>query len=189
MKKIVLASGSPRRKELLEQIGVEFTIVKSDILEKVDTTLPPSDIPKELSRQKAEDVCANLNDEDVIVIGADTVVSADGEILGKPKDKEDAYKMLKKILGKRHEVYTGVTFSRKSKGEILSTSYSVCTYVDVCDMSKEEIDEYLNTDEPYDKAGGYAIQGIFAKYIKGIEGDFYNVVGLPISLVYENIKK
>lgn len=189
MKKIILASGSPRRKELLTQIGLEFTVVKSDIEEKVDMSLLVMDIPKELSCQKAVDVCQKINSEGCVIIGADTIVSFQGDILGKPKDEEDAFRMLKLLAGNIHQVYTGVTFAYLHNGVVEHHSFSECTNVEVLPMSDEEIKEYIKTGEPLDKAGAYGIQGIFAKFIKGIQGDYYNVVGLPVSLVYTILKK
>ena len=179
MKRLILASNSPRRRELLEQIGVEFEVIPSNAEEKV-TKQEPSEVVEELSRQKAEDVAAAV--EDGIVLGADTVVCQDGQIMGKPKDEADAKQMLQKLQGEEHSVYTGVTILVKENGAVQHVqTFSQETKVYVYEMTDEEIDRYIATGEPMDKAGAYAIQGFFAQYIKGIVGDYYNVVGLPLA--------
>lgn len=188
MKKIILASGSPRRRELLSQINIDYEVVKSDVKENVPFDTPAYDVPMLLSKQKAEDVLLKCRDKDVIVIGADTVVVFEGKILGKPKDESDAYKMIKELSGKSHMVYTGVTLSYYVNQKMESESFTECTKVSVAELSDEEISEYIKTKEPYDKAGSYGIQGIFAKYITGIEGDYYNVVGLPLAKLYKILK-
>jgi len=188
MKKIILASASPRRKELLEQIGLEFEIITSDQEEHYQNTIP-EEIVKELALMKAEHVASEIGAKDLLVIGADTIVVLDGEILGKPEDEEDAFSMLNRLRGRVHQVFTGVAlldYDRKGKKEI--RNFSVETKVYVCEMQKQEIWDYVRTGEPMDKAGAYGIQGKFAAFINRIEGDYYNVVGLPISKIYQEIK-
>ena len=187
MKKLILASNSPRRRELLEQIGVEFEVIPSSAEEKV-TKQEPSEVVEELSRQKAEDVAAAV--EDGIVLGADTVVCQDGQIMGKPKDEADAKQMLQKLQGEEHSVYTGVTILVKENGAVQHVqTFSQETKVYVYEMTDEEIDRYIATGEPMDKAGAYGIQGRFAAYVDGIEGDYNNVVGLPVSAVWQELKE
>lgn len=193
-KRIILGSASPRRRELLEQIGVEFE-VKVSGKEEVYYSLDSAAIVKELALMKAENVAeelgaADTQEKDIIVIGADTVVVLDGEILGKPKDEADAERMLKALQGRSHDVYTGaafLTYGRNGDKEVCS--YAVGTRVFVNPMTENEIRAYIATGEPMDKAGAYGIQGRFAAYIEKIEGDYYNVVGLPVSRVYETLKE
>lgn len=186
-KEIILASASPRRKELLAQIGLPFTVRVSGV-EEVITKTTPEEIVMELSAQKAADVKANAG-KDSVVIGADTIVAYSDEngtrILGKPKNEEDAFSMLQLLQGKAHQVYTGVTICA---GEETRTFYEK-TQVQVFPMSEEEIRAYIHTGEPMDKAGAYGIQGRFAAFVKGIEGDYNNVVGLPVGRVYQELKK
>ena len=180
MYQIVLASGSPRRKEILEQAGVVFRVCPSQIEEKI-TCSSPEEIVKELSFQKAIDI-AGKTSVNSIIIGADTVVSYAGNILGKPKDELEAVNMIMNLQGHCHNVYTGVCIVVKHEdGSIDTRQFVENTKVQVADLTKEEAMEYSLTGEPLDKAGGYAIQGKFAKFIRGIEGDYYNVVGFPIS--------
>lgn len=191
MNKIILASASPRRRELLEQIGISFTVQVSSVEEVITKTKAP-DIVMDLSRQKAaavmEEIKAKKQAEDILVIGADTVVEAftpeDGKILGKPQNEEDAFYMLNLLQGNTHKVYTGVTLC---KGDKVHSFYEE-TKVFVYEMEETEILEYIKTGEPADKAGGYGIQGRFAAFIKGIEGDYNNVVGLPTGRLYQEMK-
>lgn len=185
MYKIVLASGSPRRQEILKQLGVSFTIMPSDKEEK-STYSQPSDLVKDLSYNKAEDISKKVTDSSII-IGADTVVALKGEILGKPKSKEDAYNMIECLQGKEHQVYTGVSVLINEGYQKKSIQFAECTDVVINPMTHEEINRYINTDEPYDKAGGYAIQGLFAVHVKEIRGDYYNVVGFPIGELYKRL--
>lgn len=196
--KVVLASASPRRKQLLEQMGIEFDIFPSDKEEIIRSSIP-SEVCKELSKQKAIDVASSIksyNDshadiitpQDIIVIGADTIVTYDGNILGKPADEADAHRMLRMLSGNTHLVYTGVTIVVMSKdGRVGELSFYESTEVTFYPLSNEEIDDYIATGEPMDKAGAYGIQGCFAKYVKCINGDFNNVVGLPVSRLYHEI--
>lgn len=190
--KIILASASPRRKELLKQIGISFKTMPSVKEEKITKKLP-ADIVEELSYQKAVDICGQLEEsmkEEYAVIGADTIVAAWGEVMGKPADKEDAVNMLHKLQGKSHQVYTGVTLAWKYKDTpAMFYTFHECTDVTIFPMTDEEIDSYVNSGEPMDKAGAYAVQGKFAAYIQGICGDYTNVVGLPLGRVYQELKK
>lgn len=190
--KVYLASASPRRKELLRQVGLSFKVVPSMVEEKI-TKKEPDGVVEELSYQKAVDVCGRLaaeGKEDFIVIGADTVVSAWGKILGKPADKEDAARMLKDLQGGSHQVYTGVTIAWKYKDmPPMYTTFSECTDVTMYSMTDEEIRRYVDSGEPMDKAGAYAIQGLCAAYIQGICGDYNNVVGLPVGRLCQELKK
>lgn len=182
--KIILASASPRRKELLTQIGVKFEIMISDKETDIDSSNPVKACEKQ-AMQKALDIeekAALKYKEDYIIIAADTIVALEDTILGKPKDKEDARLMLERISGKKHKVYTAVcVFNSRLKTH---KSFVEETAVEVAELSKEDIDFYLSKDEAYDKAGAYAIQGLFSRYIVGIEGDYYNVMGLPVGRVY-----
>jgi len=185
---VILASGSPRRKELLELIGVEFKIITSN-KEEVITSTNPEEVVKELSVMKAEDVAAGVAGP-AIILGADTVVAHGGRILGKPKDKADAINMIRSFAGDDHFVYTGVCMIRKeADGSVKKISFAEGTKVTVYPMTEEEIEQYVATNEPMDKAGAYAIQGLFAPYIKGIEGDYYNIVGFPIAGIYQRLRE
>ena len=185
---IVLASASPRRSELLKQIGLEFRVCVSNA-EEVIHHKEPSEVVKELSSQKAETVYELLLGRQEVcdlIIGADTVVACDGRILGKPETKEDAVGMLRLLQGRSHEVYTGVCLIHGRTGE--RKNFFEETKVVFCPMTEEEITEYVNTKDCMDKAGSYGIQGFCARYIKGIEGDYNNVVGLPVCRLYQEIK-
>lgn len=190
--KIYLASASPRRKDLLKQVGISFRVMPSTVEEKI-TKEKPDEVVEELSYQKAVDVCGRLMEEkqeDFIVIGADTVVSAWGKILGKPADKEDAVRMLKGLQGVSHQVYTGVTIAWKNQNiSPMYATFSECTDVTMYNMTEEEIRQYVDSGEPMDKAGAYAIQGLCAAHIQGICGDYNNVVGLPVGRVCQELKK
>lgn len=203
MKKIILASGSPRRKELLERMGIQFEILVSHKEEKI-TVQKPDEAVQELAKMKAYDIIGQVKGQ-CIVIGADTIVATDNnEILGKPVHKEHAFEMIKKIQGRTHKVYTGIAIlEKKSDDTVKEIVFAEETKVDVVQMSNDEIEKYLNTKketdennmlgeclyEWQDKAGGYGIQGIFAKYISGICGDYYNVVGLPVCKLYQELNK
>lgn len=171
--RVVLASASPRREELLRQIGIIPEVIPSEIEEKV-TEKEPDRVVTELSRQKAEEVAARLGETDTqttVVVGSDTVVYANGEILGKPADEADAARMLRMLQGDSHYVYTGVTLIAGNK----KRSFAVETRVDVYPMSEKEIESYIACKESDDKAGAYGIQGRFAAYIRGIDGSYTNV--------------
>jgi septum formation protein len=187
---IILASKSPRRKELLENIGIKPLIIVSDADENIDES-NPEELVKKLSHIKAQavydkikaDNTIGLNEDDYI-LGADTIVYANGNVLGKPKDKDDARTMIKTLSGSVHSVYTGFTLI-DSEGNTVSKAVETKVYV--YNMSDGEIEDYISTDEPYDKAGAYGIQGLFGKYVEKIEGDYNNVVGLPVSAIYNTL--
>ncbi len=186
--KIILASSSPRRREIMDQIGAKYTVIPSTKEEKIED-IAPCELVKKLSLMKATDVAENAAPLSVI-IGADTVVAFDGKILGKPKDSEDAFRMLSSFAGGFHYVHTGICIiiknsARASENKIIS--YSVSTRVKVTPMTEHEIRSYIKSGEPSDKAGAYAIQGLFAPFIESIEGDYYNIVGFPISSVYHTL--
>jgi septum formation protein len=190
---IILASKSPRRQELLASLGLKFDVLASKLPEVVTETVPEK-IVEELSKQKAEDVYGIIKSgtqEPLLVIGADTVVSVEGEILGKPKDKEDAYRMLKLLQGRSHQVYTGVTlvYDESQVTGCQTKTFNMCTDVTFYPMSDEEIWEYISTGDPMDKAGAYGIQSGGARFVREICGDYNNVVGLPVSRLYQEIKK
>lgn len=186
MRRIILASGSPRRRELLEQIGLEFEVIPSGAEEVITKTLP-SEVVEELSMQKAAEVAARV--EEGIIIGSDTVVCQNNQIMGKPADRRHAWEMLRQIQGNTHSVFTGVTVLVKD-GEVLRRhTFSCETKVHVYPMTEQETKKYLDTGEPMDKAGAYGIQGKFAAWVKSIEGDYNNVVGLPVSALWQVLKQ
>lgn len=187
-RKIILASASPRRRELLAQAGFTFE-VKVSQKEECYTSVTPDEIVKELSLMKAEDVAGQCEQKNVVVIGADTIVAFDGQILGKPADLEQAVEMIRSFQGKKHQVYTGVTvIEYDEQGEKSLKNHAIKTDVYVNPMTEEEILAYVREEEVLDKAGAYGIQGAFARHIEKIDGDYYNVVGLPISYIYECLK-
>lgn len=226
-KHIILASGSPRRREILTMLGVKFDVIVADVDESTDgmDSTKPGDIVGELSRRKAlavydrikraengtgagtgagsgedgwENVGTNVkakceenvgtNVKETVIIAADTIVYCDGRIFGKPHSHAEAAEMLSCYSGKTHAVVSGVTVLRfgadASSEPTIITAHEV-TEVEFKEMSAGEIERYVSTAEPYDKAGAYAVQGLAALYIKGIRGEFYNVVGLPVSLLYD----
>lgn len=186
MKEIILASASPRRKELLEQIGLTFTVRPSTAEEQITKSVP-SEVVEELSLQKAQDIAQTVKEG--IIIGSDTVVCQGGMIMGKPADRRDAGRMLRLLQGSTHSVYTGVTVIVKENGRERIHTFSKETKVSVHSMTEAETEKYLDTGEPMDKAGAYGIQGQFAAWIDGIEGDYNNVVGLPVCALYQVLKQ
>ncbi|MCR5279122.1 MAG: Maf family protein [Lachnospiraceae bacterium] len=191
---IILASASPRRKEILEQMGLEFTIKTSDAPEFTDKT-DPGEMVMDLSRMKAEAVYRAVCNEGIlpqnttnIIIAADTLVFADGKVLGKPRDRKEAFDMLNLLQGRSHEVRTGVTLVYITK-EAHQVSFQDVTEVTFAPMSDKEINALIDTGEPMDKAGAYGIQGYTAKFITGIKGDYYNVMGLPAAKLYATMKE
>ncbi len=173
---IILASQSPRRRELLGQMGLRgFKINSPDVDETVEENLHPAQVVEELSLRKARAVAAHA-DEDDLIIAADTVVALEGTVLGKPADEGDAFTMLSALSGNRHYVYTGVTVIR---GERVLTAHEM-TVVNFRELEPREIEDYIATGEPMDKAGAYGIQGLGAMLVSGIEGDYFNVMGLPV---------
>ena len=208
--RLVLASASPRRRELLSQIGLEFTVMPSTKEENAKTTEAGA-LVQELSRQKAVDIWEQLSGDqgqnpdtdqeqiseetqepnlngkrqpELLVIGADTVVCCEGKILGKPHSREAAAEMLTALQGRSHEVYTGVTLYSQSE----TVTFFECTQVEFYPMTEVEISEDIDSKEPMDKAGAYGIQGLGARFVKGIRGDYNNVVGLPIGRLYQELK-
>ena len=180
---LILASASPRRKELIARLGVPFEVVVSGADEELCRLLRPEELVKELSRRKAEAV-HRLRPDD-LVLGADTVVVLDGRILGKPRDRKDAREMLRALSGRSHEVCSGVTLISREK----TVCESVTTTVRFAALDEEEIDAYIDSGEPADKAGAYGIQGLGGRFVTGISGDYYNVVGLPLQRVYTLLRK
>lgn len=183
MKRIILASASPRRSDLMKQAGFDFEVCVSTKEEKTGS-FRPEEMVKRLSEQKALDV-AERYDEDCVVIGADTVVACDDVILGKPADEEDAFRMLRMLQGRQHQVYTGVTIIEGPKGNRRITVFAEKTDVNMCPLSDEVIRDYIRTGEPMDKAGAYGIQGKAAVFVKSICGDYNNVVGLPVAAIWQ----
>lgn len=181
---IILASASPRRQELLKQIGCSFTVVASDVAEDNTWECTPAELAVSLARSKAEAVAARQPVEDVI-IGADTIVTLDGVIYGKPADVDDARRILSALSGKEHHVITGVAVAYKGK---VWTDFAV-TAVTVAYLSPAEIEAYIATGEPVDKAGAYAIQGRGALFVESISGCYFNVVGLPLFTLAALCKK
>ena len=186
---IILASASPRRKELMEVLGIPFSVCVSDADESTDENLPPYFIVEQLSLLKASDVAGKMRKagKEALVIGADTIVVADDVILTKPKDKEDAKNMLLSLSGKWHSVLSGVTVMNTKTAK--SETFYVETKVHFLALTEEEIDAYIATNEPMDKAGSYGIQGKGSVFIDKIEGDYFNVVGLPICRLARVLKE
>ena len=201
--RLVLASASPRREELLRQIGFVAEILPSRV-EEVVTRTEPNQVVMELSAQKAEEVAARLEKNEAaqtekcagsgekasgerltVIVGADTVVSIDGKILGKPADRDEAFVMLRSLQGRSHHVYTGVTLICNGRKRTFASE----TEVEVYPMTEEEIEHYIDSKGPMDKAGAYGIQGSFASYIKGIRGSYTNVMGLPVGRLYQELKE
>ena len=197
MEKIILASSSPRRRELMAQAGFAFEVLVSEADETIETETP-GEMVEVLSERKAAAVAEEIKrqgfaEESVLLVGADTMVAIDGKKLGKPKDEKGAEEMLEELFGRTHQVYTGVTLIRLRKaenGSILqeSRTFSEGTDVSFYPLTKEEIRSYIATGEPMDKAGAYGIQGKAAVFVKEIKGDYNNVVGLPIARLYQELK-
>lgn len=219
MTKWILASASPRRRELLQQMGIrDYTVIPAKGEER-SLAADPGNYVEELARHKATEVFRRIQadpsaaggsadtggpaaagpwagpggDDRICVIGADTIVVCGGEILGKPADREDAARMIRSLQGRGHEVMTGVSLilggAADAGGLICTDTFHVTTAVHVAPMDEEEIARYLATGEADDKAGAYGIQGAFGTFIEGIEGDYYNVVGLPIAALYQSLKR
>ena len=182
MAEIILASASPRRRELLSTAGVNFTVKVADVVERIEAGLTPDRVVMSLALQKAQAVAAE--NPEAVVIGADTVVILNEKILGKPKDEDDAFLMLRALSGRTHTVITGCCITDGENERRFSDSTEVTFY----DLSDEEIREYIATGDPMDKAGAYGIQEKATLFVKGIKGDFFNVVGLPIAMLYRELK-
>ncbi len=182
MKTLILASGSPRRKELLEKCGIPFDVCPADIDETINEKGYLPDEIRMLAERKAKAILEE--NPSTAVIGSDTIVVIDSEVLGKPENKEDAKRMLKRLSGHTHQVITGICIM-SSMREFSNVSISEVTFADLDD---QEIQKYVDTEEPMDKAGAYAVQGIASRYITRIHGDYYSIMGLPVSMVYEELK-
>lgn len=187
MRQIILASSSPRRRELLEKAGVHFQVMPSQEEEHIEKK-EPAQIVENLSWQKAASV-ASKTGQDVIVIGSDTLVAYKGRVLGKPRDAEEAVETLKLLQGNTHQVYTGVTVIVRDKEEEITKTFSRRTDVTFYPVDEKEIRDYVATGDPMDKAGSYDIRGDFSVYIKEIYGDYNNVVGLPVSMLFWEMKQ
>ena len=184
MKKIILASQSPRRKDLLKQIGLEFEIDPSNYEEDMTLKMEPNKLAEFLSLGKAKDVAKRH--KDAIIISADTIVAISGEVFGKPKTPERAKYMLEKFSGNAHSVITGFTIIDTETNKQISKSVETKVYFK--NLSEQEIKAYIATGEPLDKGGGYAIQGLAALFVEKIEGDYFNIVGLPILALTTELK-
>ena len=190
MKRIILASASPRRRELLERAGVNFEVIPASG-EENRISDDPKEAVQQLARDKAVSVMHTIevSADGTLVIGSDTVVVFENMILGKPHDIEDAVNTLKKLQGNTHQVYTGVSVLEKKNGVWTEHTFYESTDVTFYPVSDEEIRAYVATGEPMDKAGSYGIQGIFGIYVRGICGDYNNVVGLPVARLFYEMKK
>jgi septum formation protein len=182
---IVLASGSPRRKELLSGLGLTFTIQPSDVNEDIQGTYSPDEMVTLLAQRKAEAVAREVNEG--LVIGSDTIVVLQQEVLGKPKDEDDAFSMLSKLQGNVHTVFSGVVIIDVETGTSRVGFQS--TQVKLRPLNVKEIRQYISTREPMDKAGSYAIQGLGATLVESIEGDYFTVVGLPLALTAQYLRE
>jgi len=183
LEKIILASNSPRRKELFKLLNIDYEIITSNIEEVIQDDLPAEEMVMELAFQKAVDIFKTHKDR--IVMGFDTLVYIDNELFGKPKSKSEAIEMLKKLSGKTHFVVTGCALISKQ----LSKSFYEQTRVSFYEMTEQEIMEYVESGEPMDKAGAYAIQGLGSKFVRSVNGDFFTVMGLPIARIYHELKE
>ena len=179
---VILASASPRRRELLTLAGIEFEVCVSQVEEKIDETLSPDELVMSLAFQKAQDVAKKHPDK--TVVGADTIVVLDGEVLGKPADEKNAEEMLCRLSGKTHTVYTGAALIHGEK----SSCFCESTQVEFYPLSRQEILEYIASGEPMDKAGAYGIQGKGCVLVKGINGDYFTVMGLPVARLCRELK-
>lgn len=186
--RLILASASPRRIQLLHQIGLTAEVMPSHTEEKISSE-NPEEVVQALALQKAEDVYARLLSEGnvgdaTVVIGADTVVSVDNHILGKPRTHEEAAEMIASLSGRTHQVYTGVAVITPKE----NLSFAEMAAVTVYPLSPAELRSYAESEEPMDKAGAYGIQGSFGKFVKGIQGDYNAIVGLPVARLYQELK-
>jgi len=181
--RLILASGSPRRKQLLETLNIPFEIIVSDAEENINQDKDLNSEIERLSFLKASSVFEK--NKDATVIGSDTIVTINNKVLGKPKDEEDAKNMLKILSDNKHTVITAVTIMNKNKVDTFSVNSDVYFYP----LSEKEIDDYIKTNEPMDKAGAYAIQGLGSKFIKKIDGDYYAIMGFPIGEVYHRLEQ
>jgi septum formation protein len=181
MKRLILASSSPRRKELLRNAGFQFEVIPSRVEEVFESDHDPAEVVERLALHKAEEVAGRVEHGDVVVLGADTVVVADGEPLGKPKTDQEAVAMLERLSGREHQVITGIALvDPRSPRRALAHQV---TRVFFRSLEREEIDDYVASGEPVDKAGAYAIQGRAGRFVTRLEGCYFNVMGLPVALV------
>lgn len=186
--KVILASKSPRRTALLDLIKVDFEVMPSSYKEVINNKIDIEEASKELAYEKALDVFNNTQG-DRTIIGADTIVVKDGKIFGKPKDRNEAIKMLKQLQGDIHSVYTSVAILIEDRGKYKEYKEIVRTDINVNPITDAEIIEYIDQEEPYDKAGAYAIQSCFCKYISEIDGNYMSVIGLPVDKIYSILKE
>lgn len=183
--RVILASKSPRRKEILDMLGVDFEIMTSD-KDEVRNTDKPEELVCDIAKQKGRAILPLIDDlRDTLIIACDTLVFAEGEILGKPKDEEDARRMLHLLSNNTHQVISGLYLQYEGK----SVSAYESTEVTFDSMTDDEIEKYIESKDPFDKAGAYAVQGRTAAYIKGLKGDYFNVVGLPVNLLYRTLER
>ncbi len=190
MPKFILASNSPRRREILSMLGMDFKVIVSDCDENIENGLSPDAAVCELARRKAEAVFRSLpNHENCIVLGSDTMVWDGARPLGKPKDKDDAYNTLMSLSDKEHSVFTGIALIGNIDGKTVSVSEAAETKVVFSALSEAEVRSYVDSGEPLDKAGSYGIQGSGGIFVRELRGDYYNVVGLPISLMRQMLKR
>lgn len=187
MKKIILASASPRRKQLLKQIGLAFTVSPSGIVEKLNPRFKPLKQVADLSAQKAKSVSESVSDTHAIIIASDTMVFVGDELMGKPKDEKDALRMLKKLSGRMHSIYTGYTIIDKQTNTHISKA--VETKIWFRKITLKERKNYISKAKPWDKAGAYGIQDYAALFVEKIEGDYSSVLGLPLLLLAKDLKK
>lgn len=183
MKEIILASASPRRREIMNRLNIPYKVIISNLTEKLNDSLPLEEKIMDLARQKAEAVFKDH--QDALVIGADTIVELDGEIIGKPHNTSEARDMIRKLSGRTHRVVTAVAMI--SDEEIWTTADTA--YVTFEKIDDEEIEKYIMTREPYDKAGGYAVQGWASVFISHIDGSYYTIMGFPLHLVYRKLRQ
>ena len=186
--KIILASQSPRRAALLDLIKIDFEVIPSFYEEKVDNSMDIETQAEELAYGKALNVFNNMQG-DRTIIGADTMVVKDGKIYGKPKDRNEAIRMIKELQGDIHSVYTGLAILIEERGKYKEYKEVVRTDITVNHITDDEIIEYVDSERPYDKAGAYAIQSCFCKYIDEIQGNYMSVIGLPVDKVYSILKE
>ncbi len=179
---IILASASPRRESILSKIDLKFVSIPSDIAEDFSIKLPPKEFCKHWAREKALNIAKDYPKS--YILGADTIVVLDNNILGKPKDRDHSISMLKSLSGKTHKVLTGVSIIKIDSG--VDVLFNTSTYVSINTLTNSDIYNYIDTHSPYDKAGSYGIQDSFSVYVKKIDGCFYNVMGLPISEFYKH---
>lgn len=185
-KRIILASGSPRRKELLKSMGLDFEVIVSEVEENIENEPFSTELIQNLAEEKAADVASKINFP-AIIIGSDTVVVINNKILGKPKDREDAFNMLKMLSGNTHQVISAIAVLDKETGKVLKDS--VVSDVTFKQLSDEEINSYIATGEPMDKAGAYAIQGFAGMFVKSINGCYSNIVGISVFKLAELLKE